>query len=109
MAQMVLTGIVQADGSILIKDAPGFRPGDEVRVHIEPSQTFEIPKGVSLEEAKRWMAEDHEMTPEEEAEYHMAHERLRNLIIEDSGLPDDYADEIDHYLYGTPKRGKSGE
>ena len=31
------------------------------------------------------------------------------LGVRNTGLPKDYASELDHYQYGTPKRGKAGK
>lgn len=104
MLSKKITGIVQPDGRILSNEAVDLPAGSEVR--LEVMEESWIPRGVTLAEAKRLLAEadDRPMTPEEEAAYHRAFDELRKLAREDTGLPPDYADEIDHYLYGTPKR-----
>ena len=103
MTDIVLTGIVQEDGSVLVEGKVDMPPGRKLDLIVR-TRTF----SVSLEEAKIKLAEatQHEWTSEEEAEYHRLHAQLRDMAMDDTGLPEDYADEIDHYLYGTPKRSE---
>lgn len=105
---IILKGIVLPDGKIEVQGESPLRPGEQVEITVTPP----LPKmgSISLEEAKRRFAEpEREMTPEEEALYHEAYEILRNNTIENTGLPEDHVDEMDHYLYGTPKRSESSE
>jgi hypothetical protein len=61
-------------------------------------------QSISLEEAKRRLAEpEPELTPEQQAELNRLYEEL-SASAEPLDLPPDYANEIDHYLYGVPKR-----
>lgn len=108
MASRLLTGVVQEDGSILIRDAAGFRPGERVWLQVQP---FEIPKSVTLEEAKRQLAEwdEQELTEEQIAAFKELDALFEAAAVDDSGLPEDHADEMDHYLYGTPKRSGGKE
>lgn len=76
MVDMVITGIVREDGIIESREKIDLPPGQKVTLLVHPeTETYD---------------------------------RLTKLLIEiggsDTGLPKDYANEIDHYWYGTPKR-----
>lgn len=105
---ITLKGIVLPDGKIEVQGESPLRPGEQVEITVFPP----LPKmgSISLEEAKRRFAEpEREMTPEEEALYHEAYRLLDKAVTDDAGWPEDYVDELDHYLYGTPKRSESEE
>lgn len=97
MADITSRGTVLANGDIKVLDQYRLLEGQEVEIVVRPSTYAE-----QIEATKRWMAQ--EPTPEQQARLHEIYAMLEEAIIEDSGLPDDYADELDHYLYGTPKR-----
>lgn len=106
MAAIVLTGVVQDGGSVKVEGKVDLPSGSRVRLLVHPEQ--HVPIGLTLAEALKF--EVKEMTPEEEeALYHEATARFLEAGGHDLGLPEDYADELDHYLYGTPKRASEKE
>lgn len=104
MVDRVITGIVREDGIIESREKIDLPPGQKVTLFVHPETATIESVSVSLEEAKQRLSEAPQLTEAEWAEY----DRLTKLLIEiggsDTGLPKDYANEIDHYLYGTPKR-----
>lgn len=98
-------GIVQADGSIKLEGEADLPVGTRVEVVAQVARVPEI-RSMTLEEAKAWVAQEHPpLTEEQEAEYERIYDRFEEVTTDSAGLPDDYPDELDHYLYGTPKRG----
>jgi hypothetical protein len=107
MAELILKGTVLPDGKIEVQGPSALRPGEEVEI-----RAARLPKmhSVSLQEAQRLLAEpEREMTEEEAAWYHQAFAMLAQATFDGSDLPEDYIDELDHYLYGTPKRSENRE
>jgi hypothetical protein len=99
MADLLLSAVVQADGQLVIDGKVDFPPGTRVQVML-----WREPVSVTLEEAKRRLATIRELTPEEEAEFHRLYAQLDAAAVDNLGFPEDYIDELDHYLYGAPKR-----
>ncbi|MBZ0316617.1 MAG: hypothetical protein K8L91_09375 [Anaerolineae bacterium] len=102
MADITLRGTVLANGDIKVLDQYRLLEGQEVEIVVRPSTYAE-----QIEATKQWMAQ--EPTPEQQAHLDGFYAMLEETVIEDSGLPADYADELDHYLYGTPKRRSSSQ
>jgi hypothetical protein len=104
MADKVFTGVVQADGRIITKETVDLPPGEEIHLILQLVSP-------AIEEARRQIEamQNHVMTPEEEAEYHRIHAALREKTFDDPELPDDYIDELAHYMYGTPKRSEASK
>jgi hypothetical protein len=75
-----LIGVVQDDGSILIKDAQGFQPGMTVEFMVSE---FAIPHSITVEEGKRKFAEeaDRDITPAEQAAIRNADAMFDALVI----------------------------
>ncbi len=105
MVEMILTGVVRSDGIIESREKIDLPPGQVVELRIQTPKVEPIPS-VSLEEAKRLIALDmsRELTEEEKALYDQAYEQLDRAASDTLGLPADFPDELDHYLYGTPRR-----
>jgi len=103
MEPIILTGVVQTDGSVQVKETVNLPPGTEIKLFTET-----LSQSAGLEEVKKRLAEmeQYELTPEEEARYHAAYAKLDTIQGDFSDLPEDYIDELDHYLYGTPKRSE---
>ncbi len=97
MADITLRGTVLANGDIQILDEHHLTVGQAVEIIVRPSSY-----AAQIEATKQWMAQ--EPTPEQEARLDNLYAMFEETVIEDSGFPADYADELDHYLYGTPKR-----
>ena len=78
---MVYRGRVE-NGAIRLEDAPVLPEGVEVEVHVlaEPA------------------------SQEGEGEIPSLYERLKDLVGQAEGLPPDASINLDHYLYGLPKR-----
>jgi hypothetical protein len=105
MATRILTGIVLPDGKIEVQGESDLQPGQAVQVVVEKSW---IPESASIEEVKQWLDEpEQEMTTEGLKHYHAAWALLDSIARDDLDLPEDYVDELDHYLYGTPKRSEN--
>lgn len=96
MADITLRGTVLANGDIHVLDKHQLTEGQAVEIVVRPN-SYEA----QIEATKQWMAQ--EPTPEQEARLDGFYAMLEETVIEDSGLPADYADELDHYLYGTPQ------
>lgn len=102
MADIVLTGVVQADGSVKVEGAD-LPQGMQVRVVVQFEASGDyMPIGVTLAQLRQMTPR--EMSPDEEAEYNRIYDEMLAMGRDDLGLPPAYADELDHYLYGTPKR-----
>lgn len=103
MADSTLRGTVLANGDIHVLDTHHLTEGQTVEIVVRPS-SYEA----QIEATKRKMAEhaEKELTEAEQERIRAIYALMDDAIIEDSGLPDDYADELDHYLYGTPKRAR---
>ncbi|MBZ0316624.1 MAG: hypothetical protein K8L91_09410 [Anaerolineae bacterium] len=102
----ILRGIVLPDGKIEVQGESPLRPGEQVQITV----AVNIPDGSTLDEVKRWMAEpDKPLTDHDRAKIAEAYAILDAATMDNTGLPDDYADELDHYLYGTPRRDKPEE
>lgn len=106
MADITLRGTVLANGDIHILDKHPLTEGQAVEIVVRPSAYAE-----QIEATKRKISEhaEKELTEAEQERIRAIYALMDEAIIDDSGLPDDYADELDHYLYGTPKRRQSGE
>lgn len=94
-----MIGVVQADGRIKVDNH--LQPGQVVKVLLVLDEENIETNSIRLEEA-RLAAEP---TEEQWAEHDRLMKNLAEIGGKDLGLPKDYSDEIDHYLYGTPKRG----
>lgn len=104
MADLIIRGRVEPDGRLVLEQEKVDLPPGSVEIHIHPKpKTY----SVTIEEAKRLLAQERQFTDEEWAEISKLHQS-HLAVAEDLGLPEDYADEIDHYLYGTPKRSQNG-
>lgn len=101
MADITLRGTVLANGDIHILDKHQLTEGQAVEIVVRPSAY-----GTQIEATKRKMAghTEKELTEAEQERIRAIYALMDDAIIEDSGFPHDYADELDHYLYGTPKR-----
>src|SRR5262245_2542798 len=102
--EIVLKGRVDEHGHIDIEEKVDLPAGEITLIVKRPAIS------ITLAEAKRLMLEEpeeRELTPEQLAEYHRLNQQFLALASDDLDLPPDYADEIDHYLYGTPKRNVS--
>ncbi len=101
MADIVVT--VHPDGHVEVKEKVDLPPGEYLfALKYEPMHS------VTLEEAKKHLPEERELTDEELAELKRAYDLL-DIGAENTGLPADYADELDHYLYGTPRRNSEND
>lgn len=100
--EIILTGFVQEDGTVKVMGRVDMPRGSIIRLVVQPRHSVPIPQGVTLAEALKIVPK--EMTPEQEEKLHEALMRFLNAGSDDLGLPPDYPDELDHYLYGTPKR-----
>jgi hypothetical protein len=104
MATLTLKGRVEADGRLVIDEKVDLPPG-EITLMVQPRVQIQ---SISLEEAKRELANPRELTGEEWAETARIYDEMARLadLAGDLGLPADYGDELDHYLYGTLKRSE---
>lgn len=100
--EIILTGFVQEDGTVKVMGRVDMPRGSIIRLVVQPRHSVPIPQGVTLAEALKIVPK--ELTPEQEEELNDALMRFLSLARDDLGLPPDYPDELDHYLYGTPKR-----
>ncbi len=106
MADITLHGTVLANGDIKILDEHHLTAGQAVEIIVRPSSY-----AAQIEATKRKIAEhaEQELSDIQRERIREIYALMEDAIIEDAGLPDDYADELDHYLYGTPKRRQSSE
>lgn len=78
---MTYTGHIEA-GKVVLDDAAPLPDGTRVRIEVLPD----------VKDAK------------EESSVPTLAERLASVIGKAEGLPEDAAENVDHYLYGLPKR-----
>lgn len=89
---ITLKGIVLPDGKIEVQGESPLRPGAQVQISV----AVNIPDGSSLDEVKRWMAElDKPLTDHDRAELAKSYAILDAAAMDNTGLPDDYADTIE--------------
>ena len=99
MSEVILTGEVQADGRLVLDEIVDLPPG-KVEIVVR-RKSF----SVSLEEAKRQIAKGDTRTDDQRAAAKRIYQEMAEGV-DGLDLPEDYVDELDHYLYGTPKRGQ---
>lgn len=101
MFEIHVKGHIQADGSIIIDDKVAL-PAGEVELIIRPQSQHIGLKSVSLAEAEMILKNLPELSPAQLAETERIYTEMGQGQPLD--LPDDFLDELDHYLYDSPRR-----
>lgn len=94
MDEFIIQGKVEADGTLVLEsNKVDLSPG-KVEVVVR-RKTY----GVTLEEAKHWLANPPQLTEEERKRVDELYDSHRKNA-EHLNLPSDFIDNLDHYLYG---------
>lgn len=90
--ELTITGTIQ-DGKLILDQEPLDLPSGRVKVTIHTESLSS-----SLEEAKAWLQNPPELTPEREKIIKALYASHKQIAT-DTGPSDDFADNLDEYLY----------